>query len=180
VKVLSPLFGFLGKATAARSNTSEEGDTKLTMPGVISNVLSAPFPIYKVSNVPNVNALTEPQISSFFWSEQAQFNANTTVDLFSLGPGVWSIMVDMALEEQGAVSDATSIHRLVLYPNDGILQSIDLGRLTNKQGLNQSHQINWVHTITTEASWVFRRINSAGAGLGINRYNDIIICSKLF
>jgi len=180
VKVLSPLFGFLGKASAARSNTSEEGDTKLTMPGVINNVLAAPFPIYKVSNVPNANALTEPQVSSFFWSEQAQFNANNTVDLFSLGPGVWDLYVSMVLEEQGAVSDAASIHRLIVYPNDGVGAGVDLGRLTNKQGLRQSVILRWTQTITTEASWVFRRTNIAGGGLGINRFNDIIICSKLF
>lgn len=180
MKVLSPIFGYLGKATSARSNTPEEGDTKLTMPGVINHVLTAPYPIYKVASVINPNALTEPSSSSYFYSEAAQFNANNSANIFSIGPGVWDVVVDMSLEEQGAVSDPASIHRLQMYPIDGIGQSIDLGRLTNKQGLFQTHHLEFRMTVTVEALWVFSRINSAGGGLGVNRFNDIIICTRIF
>ena len=180
MKILSPLFGFLGKATSARSNTPEEGDTKLEMPGVISNILEAPFPIFQVYSLPLPIPSAVGLVTSFIYSEQAQFNANTTVDTCSLGPGVWKITFSISLEEQGAVSDPTSIHRVLLYPTDGVGASVDLGRVTNKQGLDQSVSYSWIQTVMTEAIWVFRRMNTAGLGTGLNRFNDVIIAQRMF
>jgi hypothetical protein len=179
MKILSPLIGYLGKATAARSNTPEQEDTKPTMPGLINLTLAPPFPTFTTINAP-VAGGTPPFVNSVIFAESGTFQTAQSPILFGVGPGVWDFTINHWLEEQGAISDATGLHTLSMIEVTGAGVTPILSRVTNKQGLAQYFTYRFKFTVLAEQQWNFVRTNAAGLGTGLNVGHITIIASRLF
>lgn len=179
VRVLSPLLGYLGKATAARANTPEAEDTRPQLPGRLNLCMTPPFPYFSIINAP-VAGGTPPFVNSVMYAEFSTFAAGASPVLFQLGPGVWEIMVNHWSEEQGAVSDATSTQILTMFDASGPGLSAILSKITNKQGVPQFFNYNFKITVIAESLWSFNRINVAGLGTGLNVGHLVILAQRIY
>jgi hypothetical protein len=158
-------------------NTPDLADTKLSVPSILSPTLELVFPFFSFYST--VQTTLAP-VNSWWYSQAQSFNAGSTVDIIVLGPGVWDVMLKMDLEEQGAVSDATSTCDVTYFANDGTGVTINLGRLTNKQGLDQSQMLKWRQLVTSDQTYQFRLVRVAGLGTALNIARIQIRASRLF
>jgi hypothetical protein len=178
MKVLTPIFGFFGKA-GSRVNTPEEGDTKLTMPGVLNPTLDLVYPTFQLFNVPLPGGSAGIPIYSWIYSEEFSFAGAASPVIAVVGPGLWEFLCSIILEEVGAVSDPTSSARLDMF--DQVTgQTVTLLRVRNKQGLDQSEQMRFKLLATGDQTYTFTRISVAGLGTGANLAKITIIATRLF
>jgi len=177
MRVVSSLFGYLGKASAGRSVTPEDGDTKFLVPGIVQPSLEIPFPIFYLYTVP-LPAGQLP-VNSFIYAEELLYNVGTGVGLFTMGPGLWDIECSLVQRIAGAVSDPTSTMRVELV--DTLTGStVVLHRITNGQTQAQTYQSRWRQLITVDSAYQFTRTTLAGLGTGLNVGHLKIICTRLF
>jgi len=171
-----PMFGHLAKS-GPKMNTPQEGDTRLTIPGLLQPTIEIPLPFFSFYST--VQSQLAP-INSWMYSQNQLFNLTSLVDIMALGPGLWDLRLFMDLEEQGAVSDATSTCDVLFFALDGTGATVSLARVTNKQGLNQSQDIIWRQLVTADQTYVFRLSRVIGAGTGLNLARIRIIAVRLF
>jgi hypothetical protein len=177
VKVVTALFGYIGKASAGRAVTPEEGDTKVLVPGVLQPSLEIPYPIFSLFNTP-LPAGQLP-VNSFIYAEELLFNVGTGVGLFVIGPGLWDIETSLIQREAGAVSDPTSTYRLELV-DTLTAATVVIHRISNIQGRTQTYQSRWRQLVTVDSAYQFTRTTIAGLGTGTNFGHLKIICTRLF
>ncbi len=178
MKVVSPLFGFLGKANAGHSATPEEGDTKVIVPGIVQPTLEIPFPVFSFVDAPLPAGGNVP-VNSIIFSQKVVFNAALGEVLFIFGPGLWRNNILMYLEEAGAVSDATSTCSLTIL-DSLTAKTIELMRVTNKQGLDQSKNLSFDLLVTSDQQYNVARQRVAGLGTGLNLCCIVWSASRLF
>jgi hypothetical protein len=176
MKTVTPLFGYLGKA-GSKMNTPEEGDTKLSVPGILQPVIQLPYPVFALYNAPLPGGITP--INSFMYSEEVLFNVNSGVVLFPLGPGVWDFDLQMDLRGAGAVQDNTSTYRIELLDTLTAV-SIVLGRLANDSTKGQNISESWRQMITADQAYTITRTSVVGAGTGTNFAHLCFKATRLF
>jgi hypothetical protein len=176
VIALSSLLGYLGKS-GSKVNTSEVGDTRVRVPGTFQPVLQIPYPFFSFYSVFQ-NALVP--VNSFIIDIAVTFAAANVNDIIALGPGYWDMTLNMTLEEQGAVSDATSLCAVSFFALDGTGATVKLVEITNKQGLDQSFQLNWKQLVTSDQPYQFRLTRVAGLGTGLNIARLLIVGVRMF
>jgi hypothetical protein len=177
MKAVSTLFGELGKS-GSRVNTPEEGDARLSIPGTLLPIISIPFPFGTFFSVFQPTVVAN---KSFIIDIAVTFNAGANSNIIAVGPGLWEFSIKHWLEEQGAVTDATSNASLQYFPNSGVGATVTLTRVTNKQGLDQSQDLNFRQLITSEDvsyQFLLGRVNGAGTGLNVSRM--VIVANRLF
>jgi hypothetical protein len=172
----TPLLGHLAKS-GTKTNTPQEGDTRMIVPGVISPTLEIPYPFFSFFGAPQP---TITPVNSWMISFQGTFAVTTGVGIINLGPGVWDIIARTNLEEQGAISDPTSNDALVFFANDGTGTTVTLTRITNKQGLSQNQEVRWRQMVTADQTYSFNHNSVAGLGTGLNLFRHLIIAIRLF
>lgn len=177
MKSLSPLLGYLGRA-GTKVNTPEDGDTKISVPGVMYPCISLVHPTFQLIDTPLPGGASTV-INSFMYSEEVLFNVNTSPVLLQLGPGLWEIETSLHMRESGAVSDVTSTMRLTFF-DQSTGATVVLHRITNKQAVDQSYQSRFRVLVMAEQPLSFNRITVAGAGTGLNNGCLKIIGSRLF
>jgi hypothetical protein len=176
MKSVTPLFGYLGKA-GSKMNTPEEGDTKLSVPGILQPVIQLPYPVFALYNAPLPGGNTP--INSFIYSEEVLFNVNSGVVLFPLSPGVWDFDLQMDLRGAGAVQDNTSTYRIELLDTLTAV-SVVLGRLANDSTKGQNLSESWRQMITADQAYTITRTSVVGAGTGTNFAHLCFKATRLF
>jgi hypothetical protein len=177
MKVLSPLFGYFGKS-GSKTNTPEEGDTRLTVPGLLQPTIEMVFPCFQLFSAPLPGGANTP-VNSWIYSEEFTYNTLQTPIIANLGPGLWDLSCSIIVRESGAVSDATSTARLDFFD---ILngQTVTLLRVSNKQGLDQSELLRFKILVTGDSLYSFNKVTQAGAGTGANVCKITIVAQRLF
>lgn len=177
MRTLSPLFGYLGKSGGG-ANTPEEGDTKLTVPGMLLPTLRVPFPHFSFFSAPLAGG-SPPVVNSFIYAEELLFNVGESPVICTVGEGLWDFQVSLNIREAGAVSDATSTFRLQYF--DVLAgQTVVLARITNKQGVDQNYSVDWRQLITSDNLYNFNRVSIAGLGTGLNLAHLRILGTRYF
>jgi hypothetical protein len=167
----------LGKS-GSRVNTPEDGDSRLTIPGILSPIVEIPFPFGTFFSVFQAAVVAN---KSFIIDIAVTFQAGANTTIISVGPGLWEFTLKQWLEEAGAVSDATSNCSVQYFPNSGVGATVTLTRVTNKQGIEQNHLLNWKQLITAEDvsySFLQGRVNGLGTGLNVSR--TVLVANRLF
>jgi hypothetical protein len=176
VRSVTPLFGYLGKS-GSKTNTPDEGDTKLTIPGILQPVMEVPYPVLALYNAPLPGGNTP--VNSFMLYDEILFNVNSGVVLFPLGPGLWDFDFLLTLRPFGAVQDGTCSYRIELLDTLTAV-SINLGRLVNDGTRPQQYRHHWRQLITSEQAYTVTRTTLIGAGTGTNFAHFIAKCTRLF
>ena len=177
MKSTSTLLGHLGKAGVSQS-TPEEGDTRITVPGILMPIIEIPLPIFTFISA-GLPAGSNEVNNSFVYNQSGLFNLNFGNLIWVWGAGVWDMEVDHWLEEQGAVSDATSTHRLSLVDTlTGTTTA--LSRITNKQGLTQNHKRRFKLLVEADTALSFVSTGVVGLGTGLNLYNITVSGTRLY
>jgi len=177
MKNVTPLFGYLGKSGGG-SSTPEEGDTRVSIPGVLMPTIRIPFPHFSFMIAP-VAGGTPPIVNSFMYAEETLFNAAASPVLFTVGEGLWDFKVYLNIRESGAVSDATSSYRLAFF-DQLVGSTVVLARITNKQGVDQAYEVSWTQLITSDNLYTFNSVSVAGLGTGLNFAHLRIIGTRYF
>jgi hypothetical protein len=177
VRSVNPLLGYFGKS-GTKVNTPGEDDTKVLVPGMFMPTLSIPYPMPAFFSVFQASMVA---VNSFIIDIAVTFNAGANAIICNVGPGLWEYSIKHWLEEQGAISDATSNAALQYFPNSGVGATTTLTRVTNKQGIEQNHNLSFRHLITSEDvsfQFLLARVNGAGTGLNVSRV--VIVANRLF
>ena len=176
MKSVTALFGYLGKS-GSKTNTPEEGDTRVTIPGIINPVLEIPFPVFALYNAPLPGG--NVPVNSFIYGEELLFNVNSSPTLFPLGPGLWDISVLCDLRAAGGVQDLTSTYRVeLLDTTTGI--SVVLARLANDGTKPQNIFQSWRQLVTADQTYTVIRTSLVGLGTGPNLAHLVVKCIRLF
>jgi hypothetical protein len=176
MKAVSTLLGFLGRS-GGKANTPEEGDTKISVPGLFLPVCEIPFPYLSLISAPRPGGVIE--INSFIYAQEQTFAANLSEVICVLGPGVWDIECHLRLRQAGAVSDPTSNIRLDFF-DQSTAQTVTLLRITNAQGIQQDQSCKLRVMATADTTFSFTKASVVGAGTGTNIYHFNLIGTRLF
>ena len=159
----SRILGELAKAAQGNA-TPQERDSMIEVPHVVLTTINVPRPALK-----HVTAISAtPEVDSFKFSEEAQYNVTGTQPLAAIGPGLWEINWTLSQRLSGAVSDLTSTLALLFAINDGTGAFVILAKITNGQTIAQSFKGSMILVVPSPISYEFRRERLGGAGTGLN------------
>jgi len=159
----SRILGELAKS--AQGNAEPEGgDSKVRVPGLGLVTLNVPRPAVK-----HFGAISAtPEVDSFKFSEEAQYNVTGTQPLCAIGPGLWEVNWTLSQRISGAISDLTSTLALLFAINDGTGANVIVAKIHNGQTIAQSFKGSMILTVPSPISFEFRRERLGGAGTGLN------------
>jgi len=159
----SRILGDLAKAAQGNAEP-EDGDSKIRVPGLGLVTLNVPRPAVK-----HVTAISAtPEVDSFKFSEEAQYNVTGTQPLAAIGAGLWEVNWTLSQRISGAISDLTSTLALLFAINDGTGANVILAKIHNGQTIAQSFKGSMILTVPSPISYEFRRERVGGAGTGLN------------
>jgi len=173
MRILTPLFGYLGKSNTA--STPEEGDTKILVPGAIQPVLRIPFPFFTLTNSAFPGGV-EP-INSWIYQQEFLYNVSVGVGIAALAPGLWCIQVWHDKVRAGAINDLTSHNRVdLLDTNTGTF--VTLTKILNDVAVPESYSREFWMLIPTDQAFSINRTSVAGAGTGTCLSNVKVVCTR--
>lgn len=163
MKAITPLLGFLARAAGSRAYRPEEGDTTLTVPPIVSPVLTVPYPVFTVATIPF--AAGEGPSNSWFYSETVLYNNAVSAVFASIKPGLWDFSIKLKKVRTGAINDITSSIRIDLTDiNTGV--NVRLLTIQNDVATPESEAIDFPLLVTADQAYTLARIGTTGLGTG--------------
>lgn len=178
MKSLSNLMGYIGKS-GGRTNTPEDTDTCLSIPGVLNLVLEVPYPNFSIFSAPLPGGQNTPVNSWIYGQEFLAGQAGASPVIAILGPGIWDIDWKLILVERGIVSDDTCNCTLSFFDTLTGTTAI-LGHINAKFNAQNNQSGHFRALVTAESTYSFARATTGGLVTSTSLFYVYLQATRLF